>query len=84
MFLTPKKFAGMAGENYELILELCKKGSLKAERTEGGHYKIYKTELEKYTRYQEDFITREKYESVIRENEMLKEKIRQIAKMTVF
>lgn len=78
MFLTPKKFAEITGENYELILELCKKGSIKAEKTEGGHYKIYKTELEKFNKANSDFISKEDYEAVIRENEKLKTFIEQL------
>jgi excisionase family DNA binding protein len=78
MFLTPKEFANITGENYDLILELCKKGNLKCERTEGGHHKIYKSELEKYSK--SDFISREDYEAVIRENEMLRQKLISIQK----
>lgn len=78
MFLTPKKFAEITGENYELILELCKKGSIKAEITVGGHYKIYKSELDKFNESDSDYISREEYESVIRENERLKTFIKQL------
>lgn len=81
MFITPKKFSELTGENYELILDLCKKGSIKCERTDGGHFKIYKIELDKYTKYKDDFITKEEYERIIRENEMLKQKLKQIIKM---
>lgn len=72
MFITPKEFANQTGENYELVLELCKKGKLKCEKTEGGHFKIYKTELDNSLSSTKDFVSREDYESVIRENERLK------------
>ncbi len=78
MFITPKKFAEKTGENYDLILDLCKKGNIKCERTDGGHFKIYDTELDKFTKQNEDFISREQYEAVIRENERLKSFITQL------
>lgn len=77
MFLTPAQFANETGENYNLILNLCKIGSLKCQITEGGHYKIYKTELDKFTN-NKDYVTREDYEAVIRENERLKSFIKQL------
>lgn len=77
MFLTPAQFARETGENYNLILNLCKDGSLKSEVTEGGHYKIYKSELEKFNS-NNDYITKEDYEAVIRENERLKSFINQL------
>lgn len=72
MFLTPKQFAKRTGENYELILELCKNGTLECEQTEGGHFKIYKSELDKHLNKKQDFVSKEDYETVIRENERLK------------
>jgi excisionase family DNA binding protein len=72
MFITPKKFSEKTGENYDLILELCKNGTLKCEQTEGGHFKIYKSELDKHLNKRQDFVSREDYECVIRENERLK------------
>lgn len=72
MFITPKIFAKKTGENYELILELCKNGTIKCEQTEGGHFKIYKSELDKYLDVNLDFISKEDYEKVVRENERLK------------
>jgi excisionase family DNA binding protein len=78
MFLTPKKFAELVGENYELILDLCKKGSIKSERTEGGHYKIYETELNKFTKCTTDYIAKDEYERIIRENERLRGFIEQL------
>lgn len=77
MFLTPAQFASETGENYSLILSLCKDGSLKCQVTEGGHYKIFKTELEKFTA-NKDYVTKEDYEAVIRENERLKSFINQL------
>ncbi|MBS4959153.1 MAG: DNA-binding protein [Clostridium sp.] len=81
MFITPKKFSELTGENYELILDLCKKGSIKCERTDGGHYKIYKTEFEKFNSSSADYISKERFEAILRENEMLKERLRQIIKI---
>ncbi|GAA0816367.1 DNA-binding protein [Clostridium tertium] len=81
MFITPKKFSELTGENYELILDLCKKGSIRCERTDGGHYKIYKTEFEKFNSSSADYISKERFEAILRENEMLKERLRQIIKI---
>ena len=72
MFITAKKFSELTGENYELILVLCKNGTLKCEKTEGGHFKIYKSEADKYLNRNQDFVSKEDYEAVIRENERLK------------
>ena len=72
MFVTARKFSEATGENYELILDLCKNGTLKCEKTEGGHFKIYKSELDKQLNQKQDFVSKEEYEAVIRENEKLK------------
>ena len=82
MFVSPRKFSEQTGENYELILELCKNGALKCEQTEGGHFKIYKAELDKYLNHNQDFVSKEDYEAVIRENERLKYFIAQL-KLTI-
>lgn len=78
MFITAKEFANITGENYNLILSLCKEGKLKCIETEGGHYKIFKTELDKYMGKNTEFISKEQYEEVIRENERLKTFILQL------
>lgn|GEM_PF-3371183 len=80
MFITARKFSEETGENYELILDLCKNGTLKCEKTEGGHFKIYKSELDKYLNQKQDFVSKEEYESVIRENEKLKCFVTQLKK----
>ena len=46
--LSPVEFAKRTGENYKTILFLCKEGQIKCAETEGGHYKIYETEVEKF------------------------------------
>lgn len=75
MFLTPKKFSEITGENYELILKLCKKDKILCEKTDGGHYKIYESEIERFSKLNKDFVSKEDYEKVIRENERLKQKL---------
>ncbi len=77
MFLTPAQFAKETGESYDLILSLCKGGNLKCEITKGGHYKIYKTEIDIY-KTEKDYISKEDYEAVVRENEKLKSFIKQL------
>lgn len=76
MFLSPVKFAERSGENYEFIRELCREGKLKCEITEGNHIKIYESELSKFSN--KDYVTKEQYEKVIRENERLKTFINQL------
>lgn len=81
MFISPVEFAKSTEENYELIRNLCLKGKIKCEITKGNHIKIYKTELEKYLNNKNTekvFITKEQYETVIRENERLKLFIKQL------
>ncbi len=80
MFLSPVEFADKTGENYEFIRELCRKGVLKNEVTTGKHIKIYSTELEKFLNKNKDFVSKEEYESVIRENERLRLFINQLKK----
>lgn len=73
MFITAREFAKEVGESYGLVLNLCKEGKIECEKTDGGHFKVYKSEIEKYKgKKQDDFITREDYEAVVRENEKLK------------
>lgn len=81
MFITPNKFAIKTGENYNLILEMCKKGTLRCEKTDGGHFKIHETELDRYLNEHHDFISKKEYEDVIRENERLKNFIKQLKKL---
>lgn len=77
--LSLVEFAKRTGENYKTILFLCKEGQIKCAETEGGHYKIYETEVEKFLgKNNEEFITKEQYEKVIRENERLKMVIEQM------
>lgn len=78
MFLSPVEFAKKTGENYEFIRKLCREGKLKCEVTEGNHTKIYESELNKFSN--KDYVTKEEYEKVIRENERLKTFISQLKK----
>ena len=81
MFISPVEFSKLTGESYCLILQMCKEGKIKCEETSGGHFKIYRTEIEKFNKTA-DFISRDQYESVIRENERLKAFINQL-KITI-
>lgn len=72
MFLSPVKFAEKSKIPYEVVRKLCKEGKFKCEVTKGGHLKIYESELTKILPNHGDFISKEDYEKVIRENERLK------------
>lgn len=82
MFISPVEFSKLTGESYCLVLQMCKEGKIKCEETSGGHFKIYKTEIEKFSKEERDYISREQYELVIRENERLKAFINQL-KLTI-
>ena len=78
MFITPVEFSKQTGENYNLVLQMCKTGKLKCQKTTGGHFKIYASELDKANDFKEDFISKKEYEEVVRENERLKAFINQL------
>jgi uncharacterized protein (DUF488 family) len=70
--LSPKSFAEKAGISYQQVLDMCKKNELdNVLQTRGGYYKIPEKNLDKYLK-NDNFVTREEYEKVLRENEKLK------------
>lgn len=75
--ITPQKFSKSTGISYNQVLKMCKSGELETVKSEGGYYKIFDYELDKFL-IKKDFISRESYESVLRENERLKTTIRQL------
>lgn len=72
--LTPKQFAEKVGLSYAQALYMCKNGEIEAIKTRKGYYKIPEKELDKFAK-RDDYVTKEKYEEVIRENERLKTEI---------
>ena len=75
--LSPQVFADKTGMSYQQVLTMCKTGELEAIKTDGGHFKIFASELDKFLN-KKDFISRESYEEVLRENERLKTMIAQL------
>lgn len=75
--ITPQNFSKATGISYNQILKMCKSGELETVRSEGGYYKIFDCELEKFLT-KKDFISKESYEEILRENERLKTMIRQL------
>ncbi|MFT8313216.1 MAG: DNA-binding protein [Clostridium sp.] len=77
--LTPRNFANKTGLSYNQVLEMCKDGELKTVRTNRGHFKISDIELDKFIK-NDNYISKEKYEELIRENEKLKFSLAQLKK----
>lgn len=75
--LSPQKFAETTGLSYQQVLIMCKKGDVETVKTRGGHFKIYESEIDKFINNQ-DVITREDYERVLRENERLRTMLSQL------
>lgn len=81
-YLSPKGFSKLIGLSYDQVLRMCKLGELPAIRSKGGHYKIPRMELEKLNGdIDNKFVTLERYEEVVRENERLKLKLEMIRDM---
>ncbi len=68
---SPQRFSREAGISYNQVLHMCKSGDLDTIKTDGGHFKIPEKELIKYKK-PEEYVSKEEYEEVIRENERLK------------
>ncbi|EDS78278.1 hypothetical protein CBC_0721 [Clostridium botulinum C str. Eklund] len=68
--LTPQQFAKETGLSYQQVLQMCKTKEINALETEGGHFKIPPKELDKFTN--SDYVSKDEYLKVIRENERLK------------
>jgi excisionase family DNA binding protein len=77
--LTPRNFANKTGLSYNQVLTMCKDGELKTVRTNRGHFKISDIELDKFVK-NDNFISREDYEKIVRENEKLRNTIEQLKK----
>lgn len=79
--LTPKNFAKKSGLSYDQVLIMCKSGKIVAVKSNGGHFKIFEKELNKFISNNDVAqVTIEDYEKVVRENEKLKIVIAQIKK----
>ncbi|AGK99035.1 hypothetical protein [Clostridium pasteurianum] len=77
--LTPRNFANKTGLSYNQVLTMCKEGELKTVKTNRGHFKISDIELDKFIK-NDNCISKEKYEELIRENEKLKSTLEQLKK----
>lgn len=77
--LSPQKFAEKTGLSYGQVLIMCKAGEINSIRSQKGHFKILEKELDQFTK-SNDYISREKYENIVRENERLRNTIRQFQK----
>lgn len=73
--LSPQKFAKEAGLSYQQVLQMCKAKEINALETDGGHFKIPEKELDRFRNC--DYVTKEEYLKVVRENERLKTMIAQ-------
>ncbi|WP_251861937.1 DNA-binding protein [Clostridium sp. Marseille-Q2269] len=76
--LSPQKFAKESGLSYQQVLQMCKGKEINALRTEGGHFKIPPKELDKFKN--SNYVTKEDYLQIIRENERLKALLEQFKK----
>lgn len=68
--LSPQQFAKKCGLSYQQVLQMCKSKEINALETEGGHFKIPQKELDRFKN--SDYVTKEEYLKVIRENERLR------------
>ncbi|MBV4422955.1 DNA-binding protein [Clostridium tyrobutyricum] len=80
--LSPQQFSKKTGLSYRQVLIMCKDNKINAIRTNKGHYKILDKEIDKFTR-NGNYVSREKYEQIVRENERLKVIIAQFKKYAV-
>lgn len=72
-FLNPKGFAEQTGMTYQNVLHLCKTKEIETITTVNGRrFLIPNAELLKFKGGNSDFVSIEKYEEVVRENEKLK------------
>ncbi|WP_129596677.1 DNA-binding protein [Anaerophilus nitritogenes] len=74
--LSPQQFARECDLSYGQVLQMCKEDELDVLKTEGGHFKIPEKELDRFRN--RDYITKEEYLRVVRENEKLKTIITQM------
>ena len=70
MILTLQQFAKKTGLSCDHVLQMCKTKKIKALETEVGHFKIPEKELDRFTT--KDYVTKEEYLRVVKENERLK------------
>lgn len=66
--LSPQDYSEKTGLSYQQVLLMCKSGELKAIKTKGGHFKIRESEVDN----KQDYVSKEEYMKVVRENERLK------------
>lgn len=75
--LSPQTFARKTGLSYNQVLLMCKKKDINTVTSPGGHFKIPEKELDKFLK-DSDFVSKEDYEKVVRENERLKTLLKQV------
>lgn len=63
-YVSPKKYSELTGMGEEEVKKQCRMGTIEHKMTEGGHYKI--------AIYDNDVVSREKYDDVVKENVKLK------------
>jgi hypothetical protein len=81
-FLNPKEFAKETGLTYQNVLHLCKTNELGHKTTVNGRrFLIPVSELLKFQGGNNDYISIQKYEEVVRENERLKILINQFKEL---
>lgn len=78
--LTPRNFAKQTGLSYNQVLLMCKEGDIATVKSPRGHFKIADTELDKFIK-NDNYISKEKYEALVRENENLRTTISQLKKI---
>ena len=75
--LSPQTFAQKTGLSYGQVLLMCKRKDINAVSSPGGHFKIPEKELDKFLN-DNDYVSKEDYEKVVRENERLKTLLKQM------
>lgn len=68
-YLTTEQYSKLSGLGVEEIKHQINIGRLEGTRTAGGHYKVI---------VRDDAVSKEMYEEVVRENAILKEKLKTI------
>lgn len=72
-FLNPKEFAIETGLTYQNVLHLCKTKEIESKTTVNGRrFLIPKSELLKFQGGNSNYVSIEKYEEILRENQRLK------------
>lgn len=81
--LSPRKFSDKTGISYDRILLMCKSMEIDSLKTKGGHFNIYDKELDRFVKSSDNYVTKEEYMKVVRENERFKTLINQLQRFVL-